>query len=322
MMERLVQQLHKNLNVKYGRLRHVGVLLGFLVLCIVTAALSEAFLTTTNLINILRQVSINGILAAGLTLVIITGGIDLSVGSVLALTSAIAVNLIQYGFFPAVIVALLLGGILGAFTGLGVTKLNIPPFVATLGMMATARGLTLVYTGGYPLMPPRNTLFRFIGSGYVGPIPVPVIIACFVFLFFDWLLRNTRFGRYIYAVGSNDEAANLSGVNVDKTRLVVYVISGLCAALAGLVLTARLYSAGPRAGEGYELDAIASVVIGGASLMGGEGRMIGTVIGVLIIGVLSNSFNLLGVPAPYQDVFKGLIIVASVAIDTYSKKRR
>jgi ribose/xylose/arabinose/galactoside ABC-type transport system permease subunit len=302
--------------------RRYGIVVGFVLLFIVTSLLSNVFLTPTNLINVLRQVSINGILAVGMTLVIISAGIDLSVGSVLALAGAVAASFMVYGFAVGIGLGLAVGVTLGLLNGLMVTRLAIPPFVATLGMMAAARGMTLAYTGGRPIMPARDELFRAVGAGYVGPIPVPVIIAGLVFLLFHWILSDTRFGRYLIAVGSNEEASLLAGINVARVRLTVYVISGFCAGLAGIVLTSRLYSAGPLAGVAYELDAIAAAVIGGTSLMGGEGRISGTLIGVLIIGVLSNAFNLVGVPAHYQDIFKGFIIVAAVGIDTYSKRRR
>jgi len=307
-------------NRKVGNfVRKFGIVIGLLILSLTTSLLSKTFLTYPNLINILRQVSINGILAVGMTLVILSGGIDLSVGSVLAISGALVANFMEKGFLLAIVIALGIGSILGIINGSAITKLNIPPFIATLGMLTIGRGMTLAYTKGYPLIPADNRYFRFIGAGYLGPVPVPVIILVVTFIFFYILLSKTRFGLHIYAVGGNEEAAALSGVNVDNIRLLVYTISGLLSALAAIVLTSRLYSAGPRAGVAYELDAIAAAVIGGASLMGGEGSIFGTLIGVLIFGVISNSFNLLGVPAPYQEIFKGIIIMGAVGMDMYTK---
>lgn len=297
-----------------------GLLLGFFALCLVTALLSRTFLTVTNIINILRQVSINGVLAVGMTLVIISGGIDLSVGSILAIVGAVVASMMVNGFVESIGLGIMLGAALGLVNGVVITRLRVPPFVATLGMMTIARGATLAFTRGYPIAPAKNSAFQYIGAGYLGPVPVPVIALLVVFLFFYWLLSDTRFGRHIYSVGSNSEASYLSGINIKRVWLIVYVISGLCSGIAAIVLTSRIYSAGPLAGNSYELDAIAAAVIGGSSLMGGVGNIPGTFIGVLILGVMNNSFNLLGIEAPYQQIFKGFIIILAVSLDMLSKR--
>ncbi len=302
--------------------RRYGIHIGLILMIVVTALASDVFLRPSNLINILRQVSINGILAVGMTMIIISGGIDLSVGSIIGVVGYTVATTMQYGFFPAILAGLCVGALFGLVNGLLITKIAIPPFVATLGTMVAGRAIVVVLTGGYPLIPVDDPIFQWIGAGYIGPIPVPVVICMLVFILFIWVMKHTKFGRYVYSVGSNEEASAFSGVKVERIRLMVYAISGILFAISGIVLTSRLYSSGPLSGNGYETDAIAAAVIGGTSMMGGEGRLSRTVIGVLILGVLSNIFNLLGVAADYQGIFKGIIIIFAVGMDTYSKKRK
>ena len=296
----------------------------FVLLCVVLTFANPFFLTEQNISNVLRQTSINGILAIGMTYVILTGGIDLSVGSVLAFSSMVAASLVSgerpQGVFVAVMAGLGTGAALGMVNGLLVSRFGVPPFVATLGMLSVARGLTFIYTDGTPI-PNLSPAFRTIGQGFVGPIPVPVFIFAGVALLFWWVLKYTTFGRYIYAVGGNERSARTSGVNTRGVLFGAYIIAGSLAGLAGLILTARTTSALPQAGVSYELDAIAAVVIGGTSLSGGTGSVLGTVIGALIIGVINNGLDLLGVSSYYQQVIKGVIIITAVLLDV-SRRRR
>lgn len=302
--------------------RKYGIHIGLIVMMAITACISDVFLRPSNLINILRQVSINGILAVGMTMIIISGGIDLSVGSIIGVVGYVVAIVMQYGFFPAILCGLAAGALFGLINGFLITKIAIPPFVATLGTMVAGRAVVVVLTGGYPFIPVDNALFQWLGAGYIGPIPVLVVICALCFAVFIWVMGRTKFGRYVYAVGSNEEASTFSGIKVDRIRMKVYVLSGILFAISGIVLTARLYSTGPLSGDGYETDAIAAAVIGGTSMMGGEGKLSRTVIGVLILGVLSNIFNLLGIDADYQGIFKGIIILIAVGMDTYSKKKK
>ena len=305
-------------------LAQYGILLVFVLLCVVLTFANPFFLTEQNISNVLRQTSINGILAIGMTYVILTGGIDLSVGSVLAFSSMVAASLVSgeqpQGVFVAIMAGLGTGAALGMVNGLLVSRFGVPPFVATLGMLSVARGLTFIYTDGTPI-PNLSPAFRTIGQGFVGPVPVPVFIFAGVALLFWWVLKYTTFGRYIYAVGGNERSARTSGVNTRGVLFGAYIIAGSLAGLAGLILTARTTSALPQAGVSYELDAIAAVVIGGTSLSGGTGSVLGTVIGALIIGVINNGLDLLGVSSYYQQVIKGVIIITAVLLDV-SRRRR
>jgi len=278
--------------------------------------LSDHFLTLPNILNVIRQVSIMGIMAVGMTFVILSQGIDLSVGSLLAFTGAVAAGLLSGGqsIFLAVLVGLAAGAALGFFNGFMIAKANLPDFIVTLAMMSIARGLALVYTGGRPISG-FDPGFRFIGGGRLGLIPIPVIIFLVIIVLGYIVLTRTTFGRYVYAVGGNREAARLAGINTDRIKMAVYTLSGLLAGVSGVILTARLNSAQPTAGRAYELDVIAMVVLGGTSLMGGKGTVQGTLIGALIIGVLNNSLNLLGVASFYQEVAKGIVILLAVLLD-------
>ncbi len=296
----------------------LGPLIGLFLLVIVITVLNPSFLSVNNLLNVLRQVSISALIAFGMTFVILTGGIDLSVGSTLALTGAVAASLLAGGTDPfiAMGLALILGLVLGAINGVIITKGKVAPFIATLATMTIYRGLTLVYTEGRPVSGLGDSLaFQLFGKGYFFGIPVPVITMVVSFAILYFILHKTTFGRRVYAVGGNEEAAKLSGISPDRVKIAVYAITGFLAAMSALILTSRLNSAQPTAGESYELDAIAAVVLGGTSLTGGKGWIFGTLVGALIIGVLNNGMNLIGVSSFFQQVVKGVVILLAVLID-------
>lgn len=296
----------------------LGPLIGLFLLVIVITLLNPSFLSVNNLLNVLRQVSISALIAFGMTFVILTGGIDLSVGSTLALTGAVAASLLASGTDPIIAMglALMLGLLLGAINGVIITKGKVAPFIATLATMTIYRGLTLVYTEGRPVSGLGDSLaFQMFGKGYFFGIPVPVITMIVAFAVLYFILHKTTFGRRVYAVGGNEEAAKLSGISPDRVKIAVYAITGLLAAMSALILTSRLNSAQPTAGEAYELDAIAAVVLGGTSLTGGKGWIFGTLVGALIIGVLNNGMNLIGVSSFFQQVVKGVVILLAVLID-------
>lgn len=296
-----------------------GLLLSLILLCIVLSLASDRFLTSSNLLNVLRQSSINGIISIGMMLVILTRGIDLSVGSVLALSTVIGVDLLKNEGMPvvqAIGVCLLVGAAAGAMNGLLVSWLNIPPFIATLGMMTFARGAAKFYTDGQPIsgLDQLGRGFRLLGTAEPLGIPMPIIVAGLVFLAGYILLNHIPFGRYIFGLGDNEEAAYLSGLPVRLIKMFVYVAAGALSALAGIILVGRLNSAQPTAGEMYEFNAIAAVVVGGTSFDGGEGTIMGTLIGVLIIGIIDNGLNLLDVSSFYQDITKGAVIALALLL--------
>jgi putative xylitol transport system permease protein len=302
-----------------------GIFLAFLLLAFILSLSNEYFLTPGNISNVLLQTSINGVLAIGMTFVILTRGIDLSVGSVVALAGIVSASFATtsatagiaggpYPFYVALAIGILVGLACGALVGLIVSRFAVPAFVATLGMLSAARGMTLIYGGGKPV-PALTPEFRWIGTGNILGIPMPVILLAVVFAVSWWVLTRTRFGRYIYAVGGNPHAAKTSGINVTRMKFSVYMISGSLSGLAGMMLSARTGSALPQAGIAYELDAIAAVVIGGTSLSGGVGRVTGTLIGALIIGVMNNGLDLMGIQSYYQQVLKGALIVGAVMLD-------
>lgn len=298
-------------------------LIGLIVFSVIVSIMNPRFLSFNNLLNVLRQTSVNSVIAIGMTLVILTAGIDLSVGSILAITGALCASMIAVGLTPfiAIIIALIVGLVLGIFNGLLVSVAKLQPFIVTLVTMTLLRGATLVFTDGKPI-PVRNggDFFDNIGGGYLFNIPIPIYIMVILFVLGFYLLNNTKFGRYIYAIGGNEEATRLSGVNTAKYKTLVYGISGLLSALAGIIVTSRLGSAQPTAGTGYELDAIAAVVLGGTSLAGGVGRITGTALGAVIIGVLGNALNLLDVSSYYQMMIKAVVILVAVLIDKKSNK--
>ncbi|MGL4910919.1 MAG: ribose ABC transporter permease [Romboutsia sp.] len=304
----------KELIVKYKSL------IGLVLLIAVVSILSPSFLSTKNIFNILRQTSVNAIIAAGMTFVILTGGIDLSVGSTLAISGAICATLLVSGqsIIVGVFAAIIIGALVGFLNGFIISKGKLQPFIATLATMTVLRGLTLVFTDGKPITLGSSDLainFGKIGGGVIFGIPTPAIIMVLIFVLCAYVLNNTKMGRYTYALGSNEEATKLSGLNTDKIKIWVYTISGILSAVAGIIITSRLYSAGPTAGTGYELDAIAAVVLGGTSLTGGKGKISGTIIGALIIGVLSNALNILDVSSYYQMMVKGAVILLAVLLD-------
>ena len=298
----------KTLSQKYG------LVIVFLMLCLGLSLLSDRFLTMGNIVNILRQSTINGIIAIGMTYVILTAGIDLSVGSILALTGVVTATLLQREGITvpiAIIAGLTLGALLGLINGVIITQLKVPPFVTTLGMMTIARGLALTFTEGRPVTGlPDN--FRAIGTGSLGTIPMPIFVAGIAFLLGYLVLNHTSIGEYVLALGNNPVAARYAGINVNLYTIFVYVIAGILAALAGMILIARLNSAQPTAGLGYEFDAIAAVVVGGTSFAGGEGSLWGTLLGVLVIAVLNNGLNLLDVSSFYQPVVTGVVIALAL----------
>jgi ribose transport system permease protein len=304
-------------------LQKLGPLLALLLISGVLSVMSRDFLTVNNLLNVLRQVSINALIAFGMTFVILLGGIDLSVGAVLALSSVAIASMMAAGIDPvlATLFGVLAGAALGAVNGIIISRGKVAPFIATLGTMTVFRGLALVASDGRPITGFNSDFFSMLGAGYIGNlIPVPVITTMIAFVALWFILKKTVFGRHVYAVGGNEEASLISGVKVNRVKLWVYTLSGGLSALAGVVLTSRLNSAQPNAGMGYELDAIAAVVLGGTSLSGGRGWIVGTLIGAVLIGVLNNGLNLLSVSSFYQQVIKGSVILLAVLLDRSAKK--
>jgi ribose transport system permease protein len=303
--------------------RQLGTLAGLLLLSGVLTLLTPHFLTVPNLLNVAQQTAINAIIAAGMTFIIITAGIDLSVGSILALAGVVLGGLLASEHsLPVALAAVLATGLAcGLLNGVLIAFGRLPPFIATLGMMSVARGLALLYTHGRPISG-FSDQFRFLATGEIFHIPMPIIIMAIVYIFGHFLLSRTKLGRYTYAIGGNEQATRLSGVNVRLYKTMVYGLSGLLSGLAAVLLTARLNSAQPIAGIMYELDAIAATVIGGTSLMGGEGKIAGTLVGALIMGVLRNGLNLLDVSSYIQQTVIGLVIIIAVFLDLSLKRRQ
>ena len=295
--------------------------IALIILMAVITIINSNFLTANNLLNLLLQVTSNALIAFGMTFVILTGGIDLSVGSILALSSALTAGLLGSGMpvTLAILISLILGCILGMMNGLLISYGKLAPFIVTLATMTIFRGATLVYTNGNPITKGLSDtfLFQFLGQGYIVGIPFPVIIMFIVFIVLYVLLHKTSFGKSVYAIGGNEKAAYISGVKLNKVKIIIYSISGIMASISGLIITSRLSSAQPTAGASYEMDAIAAVVLGGTSLSGGKGRILGTLIGALIIGVLNNGLNIIGVSAFWQQVVKGVVILIAVLIDRF-----
>lgn len=291
-----------------------------IIILIAATCLSSSFLTTGNLMNVIRQVSIIAIIAAGMTFVILTGGIDLSVGSILAISGALSAYTLKStnSIFLAIIVPIVIGCLFGLFNGIIITYGNLPPFIATLSTMVLVKGCVLVFTNGSPIST-RVKEYNFIGKGYIFGIPFPVLLLIIVFALGYFILKYTAFGRSIFSIGGNREATRLAGINVKKSETLVYTISGLLSGLTGLILTARLGSAQPTAGAGYELDAIAAVILGGTSLSGGQGAIIPTVFGALILGVLDNILVLIDVNPFASNIVKGAVILLAVLADSKFK---
>ncbi len=316
-----MQQEVGNLKLKSANtslFQKIAPFIGLILIIIIITAINPSFLSMSNIFNVLRQVSINALIAFGMTFVILTGGIDLSVGSILALTGAVTAGMMASGIDPilAMLLGLFLGAVLGAINGVIIAKGKVAPFIATLATMTIYRGLTLVYTEGRPISGLGDSMaFQMLGKGYFLGIPVPVVTMLISFGILYFILKKTTFGRRVYAVGGNEEASVLSGINADRIKIYVYSLVGALAGLASLILTSRLNSAQPTAGQMFELDAIAAVVLGGTSLTGGRGWIVGTLIGALIIGVLNNGLNLIGVSSFFQQVVKGAVILLAVLLD-------
>ena len=292
-------------------------LFGLFVMMIIVTIIDPKFIQLSNISNVIRQVSINGLIALGMTFVILTGGIDLSVGSVFALTGAVLAKMLINGVNPllAVLLTLGLGLVLGVINGLLIAKGKLQPFIATLGTVTLYRGITRVFMEGRPITGFKSKFVDNIGRGYVLGIPIPIIILIIAVLIALFITKRTVFGKEVYAVGGNEKTAHFSAINVDRVKIKVYALSGLLTTIAGIILMSRLNSAQPNAGLGYELDAIAAVVLGGASMSGGKGKIWGTFVGILIIGVLNNSLNMLRISSFYQDVAKGVVILLAVLFD-------
>jgi ribose transport system permease protein len=306
-------------------------IIALLLMCVALSFLSDRFLTADNAWNVMRQISVNVVISVGMTMVILTGGIDLSVGSVLAICGAVTASMLKFsaditglnlhiGFtlFGSLAGGIIVGAALGWFNGFTITRLKVPPFVATLAMLTIARGLTMLWTGGFPITGLGKAM-AYIGTGWFLGIPMPVWISVIVVLVAVIITNKTKLGRYIYAIGGNEKAAELSGLKIRKIKLIVYSIAGSMAAVGGIIVTSRLDSAQPNAGMGFELDSIAAVVIGGTSLSGGKGTIMGTVQGALIIGILNNGLVLLNVSPFWQQVIKGFVILLAVVIEKFNK---
>ncbi|HEX9962783.1 MAG TPA: ABC transporter permease [Pyrinomonadaceae bacterium] len=310
-------QEERTMRERFGSfVQQQGALVLLVLVCLIATARYEAFLTPENLLNVLRQNSMLGIVALGMTFVILTGGIDLSVGSLLAVAGVIAANLADRGLVVAIIAAVAATTILGLINGTVIAKARIQPFIVTLGMMIAARGIALAVTNEQNVrIPATATEFSWLGQGMIGFLPVPILILIIVYII-GWLVLNyTRFGRHVFALGDNDEAARLMGLNIDRVTILVYTISGLLAGLAGAILASRLNTGSPVEGVGRELDAIAAVVVGGTLLTGGKGSVVSTLYGVLLLGVIFNLFNLEGQISPWwQLVFRGAILLAVVIL--------
>lgn len=305
--------------VKIGAvLGKYGVYIALLVLFVSLSIASSSFLTVTNIFNILKQNSVYGILAVGMTFVIVTGGIDLSVGAIVAMSACFAASLAQDGttmpIFAAILVGVLIGMGCGAFSGFFIAFANIPAFIATLATCTIARGIVYVFTDGRPVTGVSNA-YKYIGRASWGPVPVAVVLYAAFLIAGTFLLKYTKYGRHVFAIGGNKQAATVSGIHVKRVEFLVYMISGFCAAFAGLLLSSRIQTGQPAGGDGYELDAITAAVIGGASLSGGKGSVFGSFIGILVVGILTNGLDLLNVSSYYQQIIKGAIILLAVLAD-------
>ena len=323
--ERRMRRLHLTDNPLYnfGR-ENLGILIGLLLLCTILTIFSPVFLTKNNILNVLRQVATNLYIACAMTMVIILGGIDLSVGSTIALSGVVTGGMIAFDGYPlvvAVIAGLIVGLMVGAFNGLLISKTTIPPFIVTLSTMNIARGASYIYTGGQPIRVMSDS-FNFIGAGYIGEIPMPIIYLVIIVTASVLIMSKSKLGRHIYAVGGNPIAAKFSGIKNSRVLFFAYLFSGFMSAIAGIVLASRMFSGQPTAGQGAEMDAIAAVVLGGTSMSGGVGKIGGTVIGALIIGVLSNGLNLLRINSFWQYVVKGVVILIAVYVDFLKKGKK
>jgi ribose/xylose/arabinose/galactoside ABC-type transport system permease subunit len=305
--------------IPWGRIGMPAVLI---ILCILFGAINPNFWSVMNLTNVSRQISILALISIGQTFAILSAGIDLSVGSLLALVSVVAAQqMLNFGLWGGIAAGILAGALAGLVNGILIAKARLPAFIATLGMLIAARGVALTLSGGLPVVGLPHA-FLFLGAGKIGPIPVPAVIAAVAFVIAHLIMTRTRFGRYVYAMGSNEEAAMLSGINVVRYKILVYVLSGMFAGIAGVVLTSRVISGQPTLGEVQELYSIAAVVIGGGKITGGVGGMGQTLMGVLILGVLANGLNLIQVSSYVQNIVIGVIIVLAVYVDLARERRR
>ena len=322
----------KPINKNHTRLKdfiqEYMLILFLIFMAIIITIFVPRFLSAQNLINVMTQIAINALLATGMTFVILTAGIDLSVGSIAALAGIVATALIKQ--IPqasvltcvalSILVSIIVGGICGGFSGFAIAKLNVAPFIATLAMMSIARGIAFVYTKSRPIFELPET-FNWIGWGYIGVIPVIVLVMIIILVFSHIVIDKTRFGKYIYAVGGNEEGARFSGINVEKIKFMVYVINGILSAFAGVCLASRLATGQPAAARGYELMAITAVVMGGTSLFGGRGGIPKTVIGILTIGIINNGLSLMQVSSYWQSITMGFMILIAVAFDQIRVKK-
>jgi ribose transport system permease protein len=304
--------------------REMNILAVLIIVGVIISLFSPYFLTINNIMGVSRTISITAIMAIGMTMVIITGGIDLSVGSIMGLSSLMTALMFQNGYptLAAVTVGILVGITAGLLNGLLITKVNLPPFIATLGTLSIGRGLIYIITKGFPVTPDIPESYSYIGQGYLGFVPIPVIAMLFLMIVFSVIMSRTRFGRHVYAIGGNETAARLSGVKTNLTKTMVYVLSGTISAVAGIILFARLSSAEPASGFGAELEVIAAAAIGGASLAGGYGSIIGAIIGAALIGVISNGIVLLNINTYAQQAITGIVILIAVSIDMWRSKRK
>jgi len=311
-----------NLNTFKVLLVKYGIFLVLIAMLIIASLLSPYFLTRENLVNVVRQVSIMLIVASGMTMLLVSGLFDISAGSVMAFAGILAVDISMKTNSPiiGILAAIAVGAAIGFINGGIIAKYRVPAFIVTLGMMSAARGAAYIYTGGYTIV--KIGSFKIIGQGSVIGIPLPIIIMAFILVIAWVILNRLRFGRYLYAIGGNEQAALASGVNIVRIKILVFVISGCLIGLAGAVLMGRINAGVPTAGEGYEFDAITAAIIGGTSLYGGIGNIPGTIVGALIIGVLNNILNLMGVSSYWQLVVKGAIIVGAVLLDIKTKQTR
>lgn len=293
----------------------MGIVLVVIAIFVLFAVLDSQFLTWSNLMNMIRQTAINGILAAGMTFVILTGGIDLSVGAIVALSGVCSVYFSLHMPTPlAILLGVAVGAMAGYINGFLTAKTKLPAIIVTLGSMTYLRGIAYVVTGGYPLVLLSDS-FKKLGQGYLGPVPIPIIIMLLVYAVFFVILKYTVFGRNVYMIGGNQEAAHLTGIKVVPGLVWVYTISGICSGIAGIILAGRLFSGQPNVGTGYELDAIAAVVLGGTSLNGGVGTIVGSLFGAIFMGALSNGLTLLSVPYYWQLIIKGFVIILAIYVD-------
>ncbi len=310
--------------IKYNYFQEFILLVVLLVLGTIFSLLTDTFLTIPNMLNVLLQISIIAILGFGVTIIIISAGIDLSLGSVMALvgmgTAAILTSSTP-SIFLAILGGLLIGGIVGFINGITVAYIHLPAFIATLAMMSIARGVALVVTNAIPIYNLPES-FLFLGSGFLWGVPTPIYVMISLYFILDFILRKTKFGRYTYAIGGNEEATRLSGINIKRYKLLVYVVGGICTGVAGILFTARLGSGQPTAGVGYELDAITAAILGGTNLFGGSGNLIGTLIGAFVMGVINNGQALLNISSYVQNIVRGIIVILAVGISTYQYMTR